>query len=273
ILPGVDSANPPSSPISPPPVTSYRPEYLPAYLSNGMLGLRVGRIPLLDGLCIVNGLAERDPVEDGEGFARAPYPLWGDVVVSGHGLSWHREQASLVEQAYDFSCGELYTRFRFQPQSSSAQVEVLVFCSRSLPTVVGHEVRVEVDADCDLVITGGLNPAGIAGRWISRRTQTPGTDVPVVDGLMEWETSGGLSTCGAAYVTRFEGAEGVERRVEDVDTRAPLQTSYAFRPPGPRVRDAPALKSALQPPAQRARSNGGALDLSGCDARLRCPAA
>ena len=210
-------------------MTRYRPEYLPAYLSNGLLGLRVGRIPLLDGLCMVNGLVERDPVEDGEGFARAPYPLWGDVVVNGHGLSWHPEQATFVEQVYDFSCGELRTRFRFQPESTAVQAEDLVFCSRTLPTVVGHEIRVAVDAECDLVISGGLNPVGIPGRWISRRTQTPGTDVPVVDGLMEWETSGGLSTCGAAYVTRFEGAEGVERRVEDVDTRAPLQTSFSFR--------------------------------------------
>src|SRR5262249_57711711 len=70
---------------------------------------------------------------------------------------------------------------------------------------------------------------GVRGGWISRGTQGLGIKVPLVDGLMEWETSGGLSTCGAAYVTRFEGAEGAERRVEDVDTRAPLQTSYAFR--------------------------------------------
>jgi protein-glucosylgalactosylhydroxylysine glucosidase len=56
-------------PLSPPPVTDYRPEYQPAYLSNGLLGLRVGRIPFLYGLCMVDGLVERDPVEDGEGFA------------------------------------------------------------------------------------------------------------------------------------------------------------------------------------------------------------
>jgi protein-glucosylgalactosylhydroxylysine glucosidase len=216
-------------PISPPPVTAYRPEYLPAYLSNGLLGLRVGRIPLVDGLCMVNGLVERDPVEDGEGFARAPYPLWGDVEVNRHGLTWHPEQATLVEQAYDFGCGELRTRFVFRPEETAATVDVLVFCSRSLPTLVAHEVRVEVDAECDLVISGGLNPAGISGRWVSRRTQTPGTDTPVVDGLMEWETSGGLSSCGAAYVTTLEGAEGVQRGVDDLDSRAPLRTSYAFR--------------------------------------------
>jgi len=216
-------------PISPPPVTRHRPEYLPAYVSNGLLGISAGRIPLVHGLAMVNGLVERDPVEDGEGFARAPYPLWGDIEVDGHGLTWHPDMATLIEQAYDFSCGELRTRFVYRPQSTGVQVEELVFCSRSLPSVVVHELRVEVEAECHLVLSGGLNPAGIPGQWVSRRTQTPGTDTPVVDGLMEWQTSGGLSTCGAAYVTRLEGAEGVERQVDDVDTRAPMRTSYRFR--------------------------------------------
>src|SRR5215469_17233475 len=98
-----------AGPLSPPSITEYRPDYLPAYLSNGLLGLRVGRIPFVDGLCMVDGLVERDPVEDGEGFARAPYPLWGDVEVGGHGLTWHPDMATLIEQAYDFSCGELRT--------------------------------------------------------------------------------------------------------------------------------------------------------------------
>lgn len=215
-------------PLSPPPITAWRPDYLPAYLSNGLLGLRVGRIPPVDGLCIVDGLVERDPVEDGEGFARAPYPLWGDVEVDGYGLSWHPEQARLVEQAYDFAAGELRTRFAFRPASVEVRVEHTVFCSRSLPTLAVHETRVEVDADCRVVLTGGMSPAGLSGGWGSRRTQTPGTDTPVVDGLMEWGTSGGLATCGAAYVTTFAGGDGVERRVDDIDRRGPLRTAYAF---------------------------------------------
>jgi len=37
-------------PISPAPVTQWRPGYLPAYLSNGVIGLRVGHIPLFYGV-------------------------------------------------------------------------------------------------------------------------------------------------------------------------------------------------------------------------------
>src|SRR5205823_14699571 len=62
-----------SEPISPPPVTDYKPEYIPAYLSNGLIGLRVGRIPPIQGLAIVNGLAAIHPADEVEGFSRAPY--------------------------------------------------------------------------------------------------------------------------------------------------------------------------------------------------------
>jgi protein-glucosylgalactosylhydroxylysine glucosidase len=216
-------------PLSPPPITEYRPEYLPAYVSNGLLGLRVGRIPFVDGLCMVDGLVERDPVEDGEGFARGPYPLWGDVSIDGQALTAHPEQARLEEQQYDFSAGELRTRFVFRPRSVAATVEDLVLCSRTLPTLALHEVRVEVDQECDVVLSGGVNHIGISGQWVSRRTQTPGTDTAVVDGLMEWRTSGDLSSCGAAYVTSLHGARGARRQVDDIDRRAPLRTSYAFR--------------------------------------------
>jgi len=68
-------------------VTEYRADYPPAYLSNGLTGLRVNQVPFVGGNCIVNGLVELDPVEDGEGFAQGPYPLAGDVVVDGHRLT------------------------------------------------------------------------------------------------------------------------------------------------------------------------------------------
>lgn len=218
-----------SGPISPPPVTRYLPEYLPLYLANGLIGLRLGRIPLIDGLCVVNGLVELDPVEDGEGLARGPYPIAGDLEINGHQLSSHPELAGFLEQRYDFSNGEVHSRFEFRADGVCATVELLVFCSRSLPTLVLKEMRVEVDGECDLTVSGGLNPAGPAGRWLSRRTTVPGTDAQPVDGLLEWETHGGLSSCGAAYSTVFDGGEGVRRAVQHFDQLAPLITSYTVR--------------------------------------------
>jgi len=215
-------------PISPPPVGWWLPEYIPAYLSNGVIGLRAGPIPLIEGVAIVNGLAAIDPVEKGEGLARAPYPIGGDLEVDGAELSRRPGQAVLVEQHYDFACGELSSRFSFHPTDATATVDVLTFCSRSLPSVVLQEVQVRVDRPCRLVISAKVDPTGISGAWRSRETTTPDADQPVVDGSMLWETHGGLSTCGAAYITHFEGGDGVERRRAEHDVLAPLSTSYSL---------------------------------------------
>ena len=100
----------PAGPISPPPVTEWRPEYLPAYLSNGLLGLRVGHIPPRYGVTMVNGFEGRDPLTGVEATARAPYPLAGDIQIGTAALS-DPHRAVLREQRYDFSHGELHTSF------------------------------------------------------------------------------------------------------------------------------------------------------------------
>ena len=205
---------------------AWRPEYIPAYLSNGLIGLRAGPIPLTEGVAIVNGLAAIDPVEKGEGFARGPYPIAGDIELNGHKLSRLPLQAEFVEQRHDFACGELASRFRFRSGETTATVDVLTLCSRSLPSVVLQELHVSVDRPCRLVVTAKLDPTGIMGRWLARETSTPDSDTPLIDGSMLWEVHGALSTCGAAYITRFEGGDGVERRREEHDELAPLATSY-----------------------------------------------
>src|SRR2546421_4894118 len=215
-------------PISPPTVRRWLPEYIPAYLSNGVIGLRAGPIPLIEGGAIAKGLAAIAPVEKGEGFARAPYPIGGDLEVDGAELSRRPGQAVLVEQRYDFACDELSSRFSFHPTDATATVDVLTFCSRSLPSVVLQEVKVRVDRPCRLVISAKVDATGISGAGRSSETTSPDADQPVVDGSMLWETHGGLSTCGAAYITHFEGGDGVERRRAEHDVLAPLSTSYSL---------------------------------------------
>ena len=217
-----------SEPISPPPVTDYKPEYIPAYLSNGLIGLRVGRIPLIQGLAIVNGLAAIHPADEVEGFSRAPYPVAGDISLNGMKLSEHPERAQLIEQRYDFSCGELGSRFAYEVEGIRADAEHLVFCSRTQPTVVIHELRVSVNSDCELAISVAVDQTDVPGRYLKRETDTPGADKPAVDGSLLWECYGGLSTCGAAYVTRFEGAEDVKKQREEHDKAAPLRTTYSL---------------------------------------------
>ena len=187
-----------SEPISPPPSGAGSRIFLPAYVSNGVMGLRAPRIPLLNGVAILSGFACVHPVDRVEGFAQAPYPLAGDLSVNDVTLSGLPERAILEEQAYDFGCGELRTRFRFDAGDAVADVEVLTLCSRSQPTIALQEVTLRVDRACDVVLDAAVDPSGIPGRFSSRRS-TPWTPSTGRCGGRATEAS---CVCGAAYVDR-----------------------------------------------------------------------
>ena len=216
------------TPISPAPVTRWKHEFLPAYLSNGLIGARVGKFPMLEGLVIVNGLAAVHPKEKVEGFARGPYPFGGDIIVDGAKASDRRDQLKLVSQRYDFSCGELHTELRFVAGKVNATIEVLTFCSRSRPTVVAQETRVTVDVACELQLVAKLDPTGIDGEWLSREVGVPATEKEIVDGSLLWQPPGALSLCGGAYWTEFAGGDAKASRDPHTE-RAPLSTTYALR--------------------------------------------
>jgi hypothetical protein len=216
-----------STPRSPAPVTAWRPEYLPAYVSNGVVGIRVGPLPFVDGIAILNGFAGADPETGVESFARAPYPFAGDVVLDGSSVAAAPQRARLVEQRYDFSCGELHTRFVVETDGPRAEVSVLTLCSRTHPTVVLQEIEVNVDRACDVRIRAGVDPSGVPGSRLRHSPPRPTDMASTSDGGLLWQSHGGLSTCGVAYATDFAGADA-ERGYEDVDVR-PVLTTYAFR--------------------------------------------
>ncbi len=217
-----------ATPISPDPVTNHCPDYLPAYLSNGVIGLRVREIPLRNGAVVVNGLAGDDPVARVQCAPYAPYPLGGNIRLGHVWLSDLPRCARFIEQRYDFSCGELHSRFAFTVEGITAHVEVLTLCCRSEPCLILQETRVTVNEACEVTLEARVDPDEIAGRWRERWTQTPGTQTPAVDGALLWEPYGGLSTCGVAYVTTFEEDTRAERAIAEGEER-PLATRYTFR--------------------------------------------
>jgi hypothetical protein len=216
-----------TTPISPSVVTEYRPEFLPAYVSNGVVGLRVPRIPQIDGLAILNGFAGIDGDSGAEGFARVPFPVAGDLELNGVSLKSAPERAQLREQSYDFGAGELRTVFEFEAGGVRTDLEVLTFCSRTMPMLVLQEVRVSVSRACDVVLTAGVDTSGVPGTMKARSTRTRGTEQQPVDGSLRWESHGGVRLAGVAYVTEFAGAEA--DRSFDENVVAPLATRYSFR--------------------------------------------
>jgi trehalose/maltose hydrolase-like predicted phosphorylase len=212
--------------VSPPALHVLKPEFLPAYISNGLMGIRVGPIPLIEGLAVVSGLSAKDPSEHVESFARGPYPLAGDIAINGHMMSRLPDYRHFIEQRYNFSHGELTSQFQFSVDGVTAQCEVLTFCSRSMPSLVLQQLVVKVDGACELSIRSGLDPSGLPGRLVERTVVAEGADVPMVDGALLWETYGGLSRCGAAYWTTFDGGDAAVKQRDEKDSLAPLSTTY-----------------------------------------------
>jgi hypothetical protein len=196
-----------SDPINPPAVTGSGRRELPAYVSNGLIGLRVRETPLASGFALLSGYAGIHPERLIEAAALAPYPIAGDIALAGVWASDVPHQIDGLEQAYDFASGELTTRFSFHAAGRVARVDVLTFCSRVEPTVVCQEVVVEVDGAVDLGLRAIVDASAIGGRALRHGRETPGEPAPAVDGWLLWESPGGLSTCGVALVTELIGGE------------------------------------------------------------------
>jgi trehalose/maltose hydrolase-like predicted phosphorylase len=218
-----------SRPISPPPVRGAADGQLPAYIANGVLGLRVRDVPLRRGVIIVNGLEGEDPVTHVISAAEAPYPLAGDLQVGRTWLSDALHRVDGLEQALDIATGELTSRFRFATDDGVATVEVLTYCSRSEPTIVAQELSINLDRPCDVSVRVGFDASGVPGAWARRETETPGTAERPVDGSLLWRTLGDRSTLGEAYITEFMGDAEARRAVHDWGEQRPMLTQYTFR--------------------------------------------
>jgi hypothetical protein len=225
-----------SVPLSPPPVTQSGRGDLPAYVSNGLVGLRVLDIPLLPGVVLVSGFTGLHPVAHVEAAAHAPYPIAGDIGIDDVWLTTSPHQAEFVDQRYDFATGELRTRFTFRGDGATARVEVLTLCSQKQPTLVLQEVAAEVDANCHLTLRALVDESRVRGRMLEK-TVPAGRDDSAAEGVLEWEALGGWSTCGIAYATEFLGDARAERKLQDWGTESPMATDYVIRArPGRRYR-------------------------------------
>lgn len=211
-------------PISPPAERGPRGKALPAYVSNGLIGVRVRENPLRAGLCLVNSFSGEHHVRRIEAAAVAPYPLAGDLCLNGVWMSDQPESVRLIDQAYDFETAELTSRFVFAAEGRAARVEVVTFASRTHPTIVCQQVAIDADPGGEIVFRARIDPEGVRGRQLRRRTATPGEPEAVCDGSILWSSEGEMNTCGLALLTGAPA--GAQRSQEPWDAQGPLSTSY-----------------------------------------------
>jgi trehalose/maltose hydrolase-like predicted phosphorylase len=217
-------------PMSPEPVRSRGGRELPAYVSNGLIGLRVRDVPLTSGMALVSGFAGEHPERRIEAAAAAPYPLAGDVAINGVWLSDVLHQVRDLEQSYDFSTGELTSVFSLSATDVPLRCEILTFASREDPTLVCQEVSLTFQSACHVNVKSMVDATKVPGRALRQMRDTPGEDKPACDGMLLWESAGGLGKVGFAHVSEMLGgaaAEAQPKRPPFEDNR--LATTYGFR--------------------------------------------
>jgi len=138
------------------------------------------------------------------------------------------QRALAVDQSYDFACGELTSRFEFAAGGVKTRVQVITFCSRDMPSLVCQDIVVDVDGTGPLGLKSIVDARHVDGRALRHFRDTPGETDPACDGAALWESAGGLSTCGIAYVTELIGNNGGAPERSSLVDRT-LSTSYAFR--------------------------------------------
>lgn len=214
-------------PISPPPLTDPAPDRLLAYLGNGHVGLRVGRLPLFDGLAIVNGFWGPDPRDGIPAYAVAPYPLAGDITINGRRASESPRSLRFVDQRMDFATGELTSRFVFHAGDTTAAAEVVTFASRTDPALVLQQVTVRCDRDADVVLAAGISTTDVPGRWLGAAA-IPRGEPPTADAWLAWEGVAGAARCGVVIATICEDA-GADPVVEADTAHRLVSVSYRLQ--------------------------------------------
>ncbi|HEX7950259.1 MAG TPA: hypothetical protein VF494_07905 [Candidatus Limnocylindrales bacterium] len=210
-------AGSPPEPLSPPSLERLEGDRLLAYLGNGHLGLRVGRVPLFDGLAIVNGFWGAHPKDGIPTFAPVPYPLGGDLAIDGIRASQTPDAVRFISQRSDFSTGELTSRFAFRAGETLAEVVVVTICSRTDPALVLQQIEIRCDRDADVVLTAMISTLDVPGRWLGAG-EIPRGDPPTADAWLLWQAIGETTRCGLVIAAMPDGFEGDPEVEADAET-------------------------------------------------------
>src|ERR1700746_913020 len=191
-------ALPESASSSSPPrfvVEDFSKTFDPAYLSNGLLGVRPGPNPLAKAQTCVSGFDFVHPAHKVESLSPAPYPLETDIRVGGMSLLQRSEFVKIQRQTLDTSCGELVTQMEFVPGNGARfAIEIVQFASRSVPALICQQIRVTASADTEVEFVPGVQDHAVPGTtYFSQAPER--TQIDLVLGM---ESAGNLSKLGIA---------------------------------------------------------------------------
>jgi protein-glucosylgalactosylhydroxylysine glucosidase len=168
----------------------------PAYLSNGLIGIRPGPNPLAQAATAVSGFVDEYIPYRMQAVSPAPYPLMVDLIVSGVSMLQRPDLVTLLRQSLDMATGELLTQMTFAPGTVTIRLEILQFASRSVPSLLCQEVRITPSSGGPMSIVAQIGTQGVPGT-IYRNRPPEQTEIDLV---MAFRSHGGLSDVGAAIM-------------------------------------------------------------------------
>ncbi|MGH9353837.1 MAG: hypothetical protein ACRD2G_17020 [Terriglobia bacterium] len=204
-------------------VTDFSRRFDPAYLSNGLIGIRPGPNPIARALTLVSGFVYAHIPYRMESLSPALYPLETDIRVNQVSLLEHPDLLTVKRQELDMATGELLTEMVFASGGPSLRIDVLQFASRSIPSLVCQEIRIVPSADVELELVASISHEDVPGRVYT--TSAPDrTDIDLVTGF---ESHGGLSKLGAAITVLTP--DGLIRKEPPLGAPEGIARSYFLR--------------------------------------------
>ncbi len=198
----------------------------PAYLSNGLIGIRPGPNPLAKAKTQVSGFVFTNVAYEIESISPAPYPLETDIRVGTAATIGvlESDRVKTTRQTLDMATGELTTQLTFAPENGpSINIEVLQFACRSVPSLVCQEIRVVASADTEITFVPAIDSDGTLAR--AYITAPPArTDIDLVAGF---ESHGSRSKLGVAV--SITAPDGPLQRQDSLPTDTAITRPYVAK--------------------------------------------
>jgi protein-glucosylgalactosylhydroxylysine glucosidase len=196
----------------------------PAYLSNGLIGIRPGPNPLAKAKTQVSGFVFAHAGHEVESLSPAPYPLETDILINRISLLKHPDLLKIQRQTLDMSSGELTTEMTFAPgNGQTLNIEILQFASRSIPSLVCQEIQVSSSGDVEIEFVLRIDSEGVPGQ-VQMTAPPERTNVDLVSGFV---SGGGLSKLGVALMVLTQG--GQVQKQDPFHTETGISRAYVLK--------------------------------------------
>jgi trehalose/maltose hydrolase-like predicted phosphorylase len=183
----------------------------PAYLSNGLIGFRIGANPLENVQGVLQGFTSVKEWAKVEAYAGIPTPEIQFLLNDEPAI------VSVQAQSYDFSCAELETELELKTSAKTVHVMNRIFCSRTSPTLLISSFTFQTQQACR--ITMDVSYQLLRNRKKDSRCVEyfpPDHEKHYdYDGQILVESADGTTQCGIAYKLFTEQALEVQAQQQE----------------------------------------------------------